>query len=123
MRFSPSQNSGLLNSLRMTRRRGALTPESRLFWCAVAAAAFIAIQLPAEAAEPAKDDHSMQLAAELLKPKPKPARLALPASRLPLEFIEGERVALVGGSFGERMNLFGHFETLLHSRFPKERLV
>jgi putative heme-binding domain-containing protein len=105
----------------MTRRRCALTPGSRLFWSAVATAVLIAIQLSAATAEPAKGDRSMQLAAELLKPKP--ARVALPASRLPLEFIEGERMALVGGSFGERMNLFGHFETLLHARFPKQRLV
>jgi putative heme-binding domain-containing protein len=32
-------------------------------------------------------------------------------------------VAFVGGSFGERMNLFGHFETLLHSRFPQQKLI
>ena len=42
---------------------------------------------------------------------------------MPLEFIKGERIALVGGAFGERMNLFGHFETLLHSRFPTQELV
>jgi hypothetical protein len=42
---------------------------------------------------------------------------------LPLEFIEGERVALVGGAWGERFDLFGHFETLLHSRFPQQGLV
>lgn len=59
----------------------------------------------------------------LLSPKPRPARPALAASKLPLEFIKGERVAFVGGSTGERMNLFGHFETLLHSRFPQQGLV
>jgi putative membrane-bound dehydrogenase-like protein len=34
-----------------------------------------------------------------------------------------ERIALVGNSLAERMNLFGHFESLLHSRFPKHELV
>lgn len=35
----------------------------------------------------------------------------------------GERIALVGGSLAERMNLFGYFETLLHTRFPDQQLV
>lgn len=35
-------------------------------------------------------------------------------STLPLEFLPGEKVALVGNSLAERMNLFGHFETYLH---------
>ncbi|GIX00206.1 MAG: cytochrome c [Pirellulaceae bacterium] len=41
----------------------------------------------------------------------------------PFEFRDGERIALVGGSLAERMNLFGHFETLLHTRFPEKKLV
>ncbi len=52
-----------------------------------------------------------------------PARPKLPPSALPLQFIKGERIALVGNSFAERMNLFGHFETLLHLRFPEQELV
>lgn len=59
----------------------------------------------------------------LLKPQPRPARPALSPSQLPFQLIEGERIAFVGGSLGERMNLFGHFETLLHSRFPQSHLV
>ncbi len=42
------------------------------------------------------------------KPKPK--------SSLMLE--RNDRIALVGGSLAERMNLFGDFESLLHTRFP-----
>jgi putative heme-binding domain-containing protein len=42
---------------------------------------------------------------------------------LPLRFEPGERIALVGNSLAERMNLFGHFESLLHSRFPQHELV
>ena len=40
-----------------------------------------------------------------------------------VEFKQRERIALVGNSLGERMNLFGHFETLLHARFPQKELV
>ncbi|OWK35143.1 hypothetical protein FRUB_09985 [Fimbriiglobus ruber] len=60
---------------------------------------------------------------ELLKAKPRPKRPELPPSKLPLAFIKGERVAFVGNSTAERMNLYGHFETLLHSRFPNLDLV
>ncbi|MCA9133391.1 MAG: ThuA domain-containing protein, partial [Planctomycetales bacterium] len=41
----------------------------------------------------------------------------------PLSLQCGERIALVGGSLAERMNLFGYFETLLHTRFPEKELV
>lgn len=40
-----------------------------------------------------------------------------------LEFTVGERVAFLGNSLAERMGLFGHFEALLHSRFPQHQLV
>src|SRR4030095_1176796 len=36
---------------------------------------------------------------------------------------KNERIALVGGGLGERMNIYGNFETLLHSRFPQLELV
>jgi putative heme-binding domain-containing protein len=42
---------------------------------------------------------------------------------LPFQFRDGERIALVGGSLAERMNLFGYFEALLHTRFPEKKLV
>jgi hypothetical protein len=60
---------------------------------------------------------------QLLKPGPRPKRAALPPSKLPLELVKGERIALLGNSTAERMNLFGHFETLLHTRFPDKELV
>ncbi len=60
---------------------------------------------------------------DLLKPKPRPKRPELPASQLPLQFISGERVALIGNSTAERMNLFGHFETRLALRFADKKLV
>jgi putative heme-binding domain-containing protein len=37
--------------------------------------------------------------------------------------VDGERIAFIGNSTAERMNLFGHFETLLHERFPEKKLV
>jgi putative heme-binding domain-containing protein len=45
------------------------------------------------------------------------------SSVLPLRFAAHERVALVGNSLAERMNLFGNFEALLHTRFPQLELV
>lgn len=39
-----------------------------------------------------------------------------------LEFRKHQRIAFVGNSLAERMNLFGHFETRLHSRFPELEL-
>ena len=73
----------------------------------------------------AKDEReaAFRTARELLKPEPRPARPALPQSSLPLQLLDGERVALVGNSTAERMNLFGQFETLLHQRFPDKHLV
>ena len=74
------------------------------------------------AAESAAND-AFKVAREILAPAARPARPPLPASRLPLELLDGERIALVGNSTAERMNLFGHFETLLHQRFPGKHLV
>ncbi|HET6574168.1 MAG TPA: PVC-type heme-binding CxxCH protein [Fimbriiglobus sp.] len=70
-----------------------------------------------------KKDAPHGKADDLLKPKPRPKRPALPPSKLPLEFLHGERIAFIGNSTAERMNLFGHFEALLHTRFPDKELV
>lgn len=59
----------------------------------------------------------------VLAPKPRPARPALKPSTLPLEFIPNERIALIGNGQGETLAMSGHFETLLHARFPQHRLV
>ena len=75
------------------------------------------------AAEGEKKSDPMKTAREMLAKPPRPARPALPPSSLPLEFLDGERVTLLGNSTAERMNLFGHFETLLHQRFPGKHLV
>src|SRR5690348_10427917 len=43
------------------------------------------------------------------------------ASRLELH--KGDRIILIGNTLAERMQYFGNFETLLHSRFPELELV
>jgi lysophospholipase L1-like esterase len=40
-----------------------------------------------------------------------------------LELKKGDHVVLIGNTLAERMQQFGHFETLLHSRFPELNLV
>jgi putative heme-binding domain-containing protein len=82
----------------------------------------VGIALEADDKKPSAAD-PLATARELLARPARPARPTLPPSGLPLEFIAGERIALVGNSTAERMNLFGHFETLLHERFPDKRLV
>jgi putative heme-binding domain-containing protein len=69
------------------------------------------------------DDPQPVSAEELLKVPPRPLRDPLPPSVLPLECVRGERIALIGNSTAERMNLFGHFETRLMLRFPEKELV
>jgi putative heme-binding domain-containing protein len=39
-----------------------------------------------------------------------------------IELSKGQKVAAVGNSLGERMNLYGHFETRLHLRLPEKQL-
>ncbi|MCR9296960.1 MAG: heme-binding protein, partial [bacterium] len=55
--------------------------------------------------------------------RPRPAAVRGEAAGNGFEFRKGERIALVGGSLAERMNLFGYFETLLHTRFPEKKLL
>jgi len=55
--------------------------------------------------------------------EPRAKKPDLPPSTLPLEFIKGERIAILGSSTAERMSLFGHFETLLHLRNKDKELV
>ncbi|HKB04317.1 MAG TPA: PVC-type heme-binding CxxCH protein [Gemmataceae bacterium] len=44
-----------------------------------------------------------------------------PTGRLVIH--KGDRVVIVGNALAERMQYFGHFETLLHGRFPDHELV
>jgi len=89
----------------------------------LALAIVLAAMPAARSDDPVKEGDPLATARELLKQPPRPARAPLPSSSLPLEVIEGERIAVVGNSTAERMNLFGHFESLLHQRFPGKHLV
>ncbi len=48
---------------------------------------------------------------------------AAPSNPQRLELKKGDRIILIGNTLAERMQYFGHFETLLHSRFPDKELV
>src|SRR5262245_58864855 len=40
-----------------------------------------------------------------------------------LKLVKGDHVVIVGNTLAERLQQHGHFETLLHSRFPELELV
>ncbi|MBX9579843.1 MAG: heme-binding protein, partial [Gemmataceae bacterium] len=86
------------------------------------AVASLALFVPTDGYSQKKADPAPK-AEDLLKPKPRPKKDPLPPSALPLQVVNGERIALVGNSLAERMNLFGHFEAMLHLRFPDKELV
>jgi glucose/arabinose dehydrogenase len=49
---------------------------------------------------------------------------AMPAAEpTRLELQKGDRIIIIGNTLAERMQYYGHFETLLHSRFPELELV
>ena len=48
---------------------------------------------------------------------------ALAADAPKLELEKGDRIVLIGNTLAERMQYFGNWETLLHSRFPDLELV
>jgi putative heme-binding domain-containing protein len=86
-----------------------------VFTCMAVLAVCLPSHLPAEDKEvPGK---------ELLKLGPRPKRPDLKNSTLPLEFFDGERIAFVGNSTAEKMNLYGNFESRLHLRFPEKKLI
>ena len=51
------------------------------------------------------------------------AAAATAAEPAGLELHKGDRIIIIGNTLAERMQYFGHFETLLHSRFPELELV
>jgi putative heme-binding domain-containing protein len=54
---------------------------------------------------------------------PRPEAADPVTTELPLVLKPGDRVAFIGNTLFERSQLFGHFEALLHQRFPKHQLV
>ena len=51
------------------------------------------------------------------------ATLAEEVHKSGLTLRKGDRIILIGNTFAERMQYYGHFETLLHARFPELELV
>jgi hypothetical protein len=45
------------------------------------------------------------------------------ADKPKLELRKADRIILIGNTLAERMQYYGHFETLLHARFPEFELV
>lgn len=54
---------------------------------------------------------------------PRAAQTEPTKTSLPLEIKTGSRIALVGNTLLERAQFFGHFEALLHQRYPGHNLV
>ncbi|MFO0908060.1 MAG: hypothetical protein U0794_06835 [Isosphaeraceae bacterium] len=61
---------------------------------------------------------SKDTARKILAKPPRPKRPDLPPSQLPLQFLRGERIALVGSSTAERMNLFETLRRCCTPGFP-----
>jgi len=56
-------------------------------------------------------------------PPDRAKRPDLKPAALPIDFFAGERIAFVGNSLAEKMNLYGFFEAKLHAAFPDKRLT
>jgi len=67
--------------------------------------------------------HTMKFPTHWMTRLPMLGLAAWSAWAAPVEFHKGEKIAFVGGALAERMNLYGHFETLLHTRLPDQELV
>lgn len=48
---------------------------------------------------------------------------SMQAAESPLQLETGNKIVLIGNTLAERMQHFGHWETLLHARFPEHNLV
>jgi putative heme-binding domain-containing protein len=57
------------------------------------------------------------------KTSPRPKSTKPVTTSLPLTFQKGMRIAFIGNTLLDRAHHFGHFETLLHQRFPQQELV
>lgn len=96
-------------------------PFARCLWLGLLAGAIAAVTLV-----PGGEVLSQKKSASpgsTTKAEPRAKKEPLPPSKLPLELVKGERIALIGNSTAERMNLFGNFETMLHARFADKEIV
>ena len=78
---------------------------------------------PAPGAEKKDDKPQAGLNEPPKYPQPVKATAAAEPVVLPYKPVEGENIILIGNSLGERDLNFGHFETLLHQRFPASKLM
>lgn len=98
------------------RRRGRI-PSARFTFFFVCLFSGIAAEIPTVSAQEKEVGGK-----ELLAPPSRARRPDLKPAVLPLDFFEGERIAFVGNSLAEKMNLHGHLETQLHLAFPDKKL-
>jgi putative heme-binding domain-containing protein len=68
-------------------------------------------------------DPALESYARFERTAPTPAKAAPVATALPLQLEKGDRIALIGNTLFDRDADFGHFEAMLHHRFPKHELV
>ncbi|MEC9094126.1 MAG: GDSL-type esterase/lipase family protein, partial [Planctomycetota bacterium] len=54
---------------------------------------------------------------------PRPRKVPVVETRLPLELQPGNRIALIGNTLLDRSQHFGFLESLLHQRYPKHQLI
>jgi hypothetical protein len=90
-------------------------------WLAFFSAAFVSVcvSIPRRSWAEDKDVPGRQL----LAPPDRAKRPDLKPAALPIDFFLGERIAFVGNSLAEKMNLYGFFEAKLHAAFPDKRLT
>ena len=96
---------------------------SRKWLMAITGVGIAGLLLSSDAFSQKKPKEPATQTVEKQKAPAKPKRGALPPSQLPLDLVQGERIAFVGNTNAERMSLYGHFETMLHLRFPAKELV
>ena len=96
---------------------------SRKWLMAITGVGIAGLLLSSDALSQKKPKEPATQTVEKQKAPAKPKRGALPPSQLPLDLVQGERIAFVGNTNAERMSLYGHFETMLHLRFPAKELV
>jgi putative heme-binding domain-containing protein len=91
------------------------------FWLQAFVVAFVSVSasIPPRAFAEDKDVPGRQL----LAPPDRAKRPDLKPAARPIDFFAGERIAFVGNSLAEKMNLYGHFEAKLHAAFPDKRLT
>lgn len=101
--------------------RSADVNRSSVRWSAVVAIGLVSLWI-GDLRRALADDKEVP-GRQLLAPPDRTKRPDLKPAALPIDFFPGERIAFVGNSLAEKMNLYGFFEAKLHAAFPDKRLV